>query len=139
VASVEQTLQIRSSRPLRLVLALAWTALILALCLTPSQWLPRSESDGSPFRIPHLDKVLHATMFAGFGLLWSWAVASRKRWAGVLIAGALLAVGTEVLQGLPIVHRDGDFFDGLADLLGTVLGVGTILLGGFLSRPDDRR
>jgi VanZ family protein len=137
---VEETLQTPSYRPLRKGLALAWTALILALCLTPSTWLPRSESHGPPlFNIPHFDKIVHVALFAGFGLLWCGALRSPGRLTRVLIAGLIFAVATEVLQGLPFVDRDPDLVDGLADAFGVVLGVGTAWLGSFLFRPDDQR
>jgi VanZ family protein len=136
VANGTETLRILTSWPLRRGLALTWTAVALALCLAPSHWLPRSESHHI---IPHLDKLIHATLFAGFGLLWMWAGASPRRWVGVLITGALLAITTEVLQDLPIVHRDPDLFDGLADLVGTALGIGMSWLGLFLSFPNARR
>jgi VanZ family protein len=140
VASVEQTLQIRSYQPLRLGLAMAWTALILVLCLTPSEWFPRPESHGPRLiNIPHFDKIIHATLFAVFGLLWTWAIVSPRRWAGVLIAGLLLALGTEVLQAIPFIHRDPDLFDGLADGVGTFLGVGLAWLGDILFRPNSQR
>jgi hypothetical protein len=140
VASVEPTLQTPSYRPLLLGLALAWTALILALCLTPSAWLPRAETQGPPlFNIPHFDKIVHATLFAGFGLLWCGALTSPGRLNRVLTAGLLFAVATEVLQGLPLVDRDPNLLDGLADAVGVVLGVGTVWLGGFLFRPDNQR
>jgi VanZ family protein len=140
VASVVPTLQIRSFRPLRVGLALAWTALILALCLTPSAWLPRPESHGTRvFMIPHFDKIVHATLFAGFGLLWIGALVSPRRWVGVLIAGLLLSLGTEVLQAIPFIDRDPNLFDGLADAAGTFLGVGLAWLGNVLCRPNLQR
>lgn len=138
MASGTETLRILASWPLRRGLALAWTAVALALCLAPSHWFPQSESQ-SLHLIPHLDKLVHATLFAGFGLLWMWAGASPRRWVGILLAGTLLAVATEVIQGLPCVHRDPDLFDGLADIVGTTLGIGASWLGTSLSHPEARR
>jgi VanZ family protein len=112
----------------RTLLPLAATALLLSLTLMPSSWIPRGEEGPRP--IPHLDKVVHFVMFAGFAL--SWVLAGRSprpsptRVAAVLAAGFALAIGTELVQGLPQVARDPDPLDALADTAGTVAGVGLI-------------
>ncbi len=53
------------------VVAVGWTMMILAACWIPARGLPVTESQGSRFHIPHLDKLVHFTLFAGFGLLWT--------------------------------------------------------------------
>ena len=105
------------------------TLLLLTLCLLPRSWMPRGEA--SPRKIPHLDKVVHFGMFAGFGLLWACAgrspVPTRSRVAGVLAVAFALAVSTEITQGLPQIARDPDPFDALADAVGSVVGVGVVV------------
>jgi VanZ family protein len=123
----------------RTLLAWAGTALLLALCLMPKAWINTlmpeawitTRSTESPRRFPHLDKVIHFTMFAGFGFLWTRAARSpmRSRAARVLTAAIALAVGTELAQGLPQIARDPDVFDALADTVGAATGVGVVALG----------
>src|SRR4051794_16855311 len=109
----------------RVLLAYASTLVLVTLCLLPKSWFPGDEA--APKTIPHLDKVVHFTMFAGFGLCWACAGPSpsptRSRAAGVLAAAFALAVGTELAQGLPQIRRDPDTLDALADAVGAVAGV----------------
>lgn len=101
-------------------LALGWTILIVVLCLTPKAAVP--EGTGTRV-IPHLDKIIHFALFAGFGFLWTASVRSKGAAIKVLVAGFALAAGTELLQGLPGVNRDPDTIDVMADSLGAVAGV----------------
>src|SRR5206468_3862690 len=78
------------------------------------------------FEVPQLDKLIHATLFAGFGWLWIRSLANRH-FGWVLSAGVALAIITELVQGLSIIHRDPDVFDGLADVVGLTLGLGFAL------------
>jgi hypothetical protein len=106
----------------------AWiaTVLLLALCLTPKRLVPAGERL-SP-RVPHQDKAVHVALFLAFGLCWAKARApgplSGRRAAGVLAAAAVLAVGTELAQGLEVIDRDPDALDALADAVGAAVGVG---------------
>jgi VanZ family protein len=88
--------------------------------------MPARES--GPGLIPHIDKLVHFGMFAGFSLLWMNARPPRPRgraWGAAVLAAALvLAVATEVAQGLPAVNRDPDPLDGLADAVGAFVAVG---------------
>ncbi|WP_165865723.1 VanZ family protein [Vallicoccus soli] len=77
-------------------------------------------SAGGAAGVPHLDKLVHAAVFA--------AVAVTGRRAG-LPAGPLLAVLlghavlSEVLQGALLPGRSGDPLDAVADAAGAVLGL----------------
>ncbi len=104
------------------VLATVWTLLILVGCWLPARALPREET-GVGFELPHQDKMVHATMFAGFGFLWMRAGRSTGRMRWVLGAGLVLAVVTELGQAIPFVNRDPGVLDGVADSVGLVLGV----------------
>src|SRR4051794_4181198 len=103
------------------------TLLLLTLCLLPKWAIPGGREEESFRKIPHLDKVIHFTMFAGVALLWSCAgpssVPTRSRAAAVLAVSFALAVGTELLQGLPQIERDPDPYDALADVAGAAAGV----------------
>ncbi len=106
----------------RTLLALAWTIVIMVLCLLPGGWMPEEGNGTFTLKIPHKDKAIHAVLFAGFGLLWGRAGGSKR--SGLILAvGLLLAVGTELAQGLPSVARDPDVFDALADAVGLVAGI----------------
>lgn len=110
-------------------MAWGWTALILVACWLPSRHVPEDDLGGLEFRIPHLDKVIHATLFAGFGYLW--LMAGRPGWiraAGLWAAGVALAVATELGQGLEVVGRDPTLGDGLADVVGLTLALGGTLI-----------
>ena len=94
----------------------------MILCWMPTSGIGIQGNDSRYLRIPHLDKLVHAGIFVVFGWLWTIAVGGGRRGLAVLAAGLLLAVGTEVVQGLPMVGRDPDVWDGLADTIGVTIG-----------------
>ena len=108
---------------LRTILAMLWTTVLLVACLLPARWLSVNESHHHRFTFPHIDKIVHGTLFAGFGFLWMQAARSRREQVGVLAVGILLAVLTELGQSLPFIGRDADPLDGLADVVGVMLGL----------------
>jgi hypothetical protein len=103
----------------RVFLAALWTGLLLVLCLLPGRFLHEPRTGAG---ISHLDKVVHAGLFAGFSLLWLSASRSPRRMAFVLIGGFVLAVATELAQSLPAIARDTDPLDALADVAGVFIG-----------------
>jgi hypothetical protein len=103
--------------------AIAWTALLLVLCLAPDRILPDENSTSIKKYIPYADLAVHFTLFAVFVASWIGAVRSPLRWAIVPVVGLLLAVATECAQGLSFIHRDPNWLDGLADGLGVVVGL----------------
>ena len=102
----------------RILPALAWTVLVLVLCWIPGRWLGHEAPGGQS------DKLAHAGMFAVFSWLWAWAVAPSMRTARILGAGLLLALVTEVGQAVPLIDRDADPLDALADSIGVGVGLG---------------
>src|SRR5438309_9242521 len=94
-------------------LAIGWTLMILVLCWTPRQHLPASEIAPSFFKAAHLDKILHAVIFAGFSYLWRRATSARSV-AVIAVSGLALAIITELGQATAIVGRDASLGDGLA-------------------------
>ena len=73
----------------------------------------------SEHAIPHLDKVVHASLFALLAATTRWRFGSRA-W----LLSAVLAYGglSEVIQDLALPSRDGDVRDALADAVGALLG-----------------
>lgn len=100
-----------------------WTAFLLVLCLLPRHLTPERSSAAMAATVPHLDKVVHFSLFAVFGLLWTRVFAPSSRQRDVLVIGVLLAIGTELAQGLVVVDRDPNVLDALADLAGLVAGI----------------
>lgn len=122
---------------LRMIPAFVWTSLLLVACLMPSQWLQVNESQVH-VGISHFDKLVHVVLFAGFGFLWFQAARSRRGLTWVLVAGVALAVFTEFGQALPIVGRDSDPFDGLADVVGLLIGLASGYAFNGLLSPKRR-
>ena len=71
------------------------------------------------------DKLNHAGAFAVLSMIGilGWNKHSLRLIAFLLLVGALI----EILQGLPLIGKDCDFSDWIADLLGTTLGAGASL------------
>ena len=107
-----------------LALAVVWTFVILVLCWTPADWLPVKETGESGWDLPHKDKFVHAGVFLVFAVLWLEATRGKPgRFAWVAVAGIAIAVVTELGQNLPILRRDGEVADALADSVGVAVGL----------------
>jgi hypothetical protein len=102
--------------------ALAWTGLILIACLMPGRWLPEPPTVRGSHAISNGDKLVHFSMFLVFGLLWSRDCQPSLRPLQVLAGGLALGILTELGQELPMLGRDGDFWDFVADGLGVAAG-----------------
>ncbi len=109
---------------IRVLPAVIWTVVILVLCWTPQAYLPVNENTNSLTHRLHLDKFVHAGIFTVFALLWlrAFAPPSRKTYIWLMLAGAGLAAITELVQNLPVINREGEFEDGLADFAGVLFG-----------------
>lgn len=70
------------------------------------------------------DKVQHVIAFATLGLLGAWSYRSAPM-ARLLVGLSLFGAIIEVLQAIPILHRDSDVIDWIADTVacGLVLGL----------------
>ncbi|OYX04626.1 MAG: hypothetical protein B7Z12_05985 [Caulobacter vibrioides] len=81
------------------------------------------------------DKAKHFIVFYGLTFLAAMALPKSRWWK---IAAVLLAfgVGIEVLQGLPIVGRDADVFDIVADALGIGFFFGPIIAIQWMNADD---
>jgi VanZ family protein len=109
---------------LRVVLAVIWTIVILMLCWTPQTLLPVNEGTASLTQRLHLDKFVHAGIFTVFSVLWlRTRPTTRSRYLWVFLAGTALAAITEIVQNLPIINREGEFEDFMADFVGVLFGL----------------
>ena len=125
---------ISNSRQHRVVvyaLAALWTlGLIVALAL-PGDSMPRIDKR-FPWPLPAgIDKGVHALLFFGETLLLAWAFGLARsfeqalKWS--LVAAALLAIGTEILQ-IWIPARSHDWKDLVANFAGVAMGLATYWL-----------
>ena len=112
-----------NNRKARGALAVCWTILILVLCLMPTRGFGIRGNDARFLKIPHVDKLIHLTLFATFAFAWCGVSTARARFGAVTACGLFLAFGTEYLQGLPMIGRDCDVWDGCADMAGVCLGM----------------
>ena len=111
---------------LRLLSALLWTGAIFIACWTPDIYLPVRERRGFFFELArlHLDKVVHLGIFGVFAVLWLRALPHLpERFLRIGLAGAVLGAITEIVQNLPIIHRDGELSDWVADMVGLLLAM----------------
>lgn len=110
------------------VLAACWTVGIVLLVTIPTGDLPKMSS------VFGLDKLVHAVLFTGFGILWLRGLfppvpgkgLSSRHWWGLLlfVGGALFAVATEVYQSVALPARTGNAYDTAADLVGLLIAFG---------------
>jgi hypothetical protein len=108
----------------RTALAAIWTALLLTACWLPQRNLPDGEIPRSFAHIPHADKIVHTGLFGVFAVAWMRALRSERRRVWIALAGIALAITTELVQGIPAIHRDPSVLDALADVVGIAAGLG---------------
>lgn len=110
--------------------ALLWTLIILYLTLSPGRDIPRISFLE---KIANFDKVVHATLFFGFVLLWGVAIIRHQ---GAFRPSTLLMITLIAISaGIAIefvqlwwkaIHRDFEIGDIVADAAGALLGAWTI-------------
>lgn len=112
--------------------ALLWLTGLLVITLIPGNFVPKTKGFWS-----HLsaDKIIHLVLFAGQSFLLLKGLAKqypeksgRYKLEVVLLLSVILAALTEVLQWLLPIKRDGNFFDGLANIVGITIGLTAYLL-----------
>jgi VanZ family protein len=79
------------------------------------------------------DKIQHVAAFATLALLGTWAF-PRTALIRLLAGLSLFGAAIEVLQAIPILHRDSDVLDWLAD----TIAAGSILLVARCLRARSR-
>jgi len=112
----------------KLIAAAFWGALIFALVMALLPKPPHLPGDPS-------DKVQHILAFT---VLTALAVAAFGRSAFAKIAGGLFAYGAliEILQSIPMLHRDASVWDWVADCAAVIV---VLLIASLLPQRRDRR
>ncbi|KAB7732679.1 VanZ family protein [Rudanella paleaurantiibacter] len=105
-----------AGRSLQYWLAVGWTIAIFVACSLPGN---------GKVNLTNSDKWNHAGVFFVFGILW---VNLGRRPGLVILAGIAYGMLIEVWQGIMPIGRTFDWYDGLADAVGVVVGVGVALL-----------
>ncbi|WP_297514856.1 VanZ family protein [uncultured Caulobacter sp.] len=81
------------------------------------------------------DKAKHFIVFYGLTFLATIALPKSRYWKiGLVLVGFGIAI--EILQGLPIIGRDCDPFDVVADTCGIGFYFGPIVVARWLARED---
>lgn len=78
---------------------------------------PASDVPSAPAGV---DKVVHVALFAALAFTGRWAGISGRLLLGLLVG---YAVVSEVVQGLPFLDRSVSLADGVADVVGVLLGL----------------
>lgn len=83
-----------------------------------------------PSHVLHLTPWDKATHFVAFYVLTGLAVAAFPKQNLFVVAALLSAFGAliEIVQGLPMVHRDKDFWDWVADTIAICSALAPMLL-----------
>ncbi len=92
--------------------AIGWTIAIFVGCALPANQIGVDLSGR--------DKVVHAAIFLIFGV--GWRLLGYGFWR-VLLAGFLYGFFLEIYQGVIPINRSFELADGVADTVGTLLGV----------------
>jgi VanZ family protein len=122
----------------RLGAAVIWTVVILLLCWIPATVVQKIEGGSPWFRVPELDKVIHAGIFAVLAILWRRAYSSRRAIGAIILGGFALGALTELGQLLPIVRRHAELYDLATDCVGVLVGVAIAPLIEPLLRAIER-
>lgn len=82
----------------------------------------------------HSDKAMHLLAYGGLAfLLGLWRAAFRRMtlqdYGMIFGLCAVYAVCDELLQAIPVLNRQCDVFDGMADGIGAALGLAALFLG----------
>jgi hypothetical protein len=105
--------------------AILWTLAIIVACTLPGQSLPDAPVVG-------FDKVVHIGMFVGWAFLWMMLFPEKTRF--IFLIGIFFGILLEFYQQLLPFDRSFDWWDALADGVGTLAGTLLFLL---ISRNMD--
>ncbi len=116
---------------LRLISAILWTVIIFVLCWTPLIYMGVDEKPGLLDRILPVppDKLVHGGLFVVFTVLWLRA-SRGGRWSyfWVMVGGIAASLISELGQMIPILQRDAELQDAVANIVGVFLGIPIFLL-----------
>jgi len=107
-----------------LFLALAWTAVIFALCCTPGRYVPTAHW----LDLLSFDKLVHASIFFVLSSLWflyliTTGKVSASRIAVVIVTCIAYGGMLEVLQANVFSQRSGDWADFIANSFGCLMAL----------------
>ena len=102
-------------------IAFCWTLLIFYLCLKPA-------TIEKNFEFVNADKLIHFTMYFVFVLLWYRFLIYRKSFLlqnkiMLVVVSIIVGICIEILQKYFTKSRHADFFDVLANSLGSIVGI----------------
>ena len=106
--------------------------LIVAVVLA---WLAFRPSSGVDAGLPW-DKANHAVAFAVLTVLTGcgWTRLGAARMGLIMLA---VGTGIELVQGLPVIGRDADVWDVVADMFGAAVGWAVLTVGRSRRGPVD--
>jgi VanZ family protein len=97
----------------RFLRALFWAATVFAFVMAVLPHPPRIPGEPS-------DKIQHIVAFATLGLLGSWGYTRTAPWK-LLVRLSLFGAAIEIVQAIPMLHRDSDVLDWLADTIAVLV------------------
>ncbi|MBW6492341.1 MAG: VanZ family protein [Lentimicrobium sp.] len=107
--------------------AIIWFLGIFLLTILPGNYIPEISGFWSLFSP---DKLVHLALFAGLAYLLMMGLIKQYpetdlRFIYIVVAcsGILFAIITELLQWYLPIKRDGNIFDGIANVIGLFAGI----------------
>lgn len=102
--------------------AIAWSIVILILCLLPKSDLP----DDSWISIPHFDKLVHFGLF--FVLYLTLRYAAPQSWIGNILICVAYGCAIEIAQEIAENGRSAEWLDLMADAIGATFAAAFALI-----------
>lgn len=107
--------------------SILWATIILILCGAPSSEFPSMNF----LHIPHLDKIVHFGLYAVFTVLLISESNIERKSGGITKQSILIGVSVavlfglliEILQMLVFTTRSAEFYDFLANTVGSITAV----------------
>ena len=104
-----------------------FSLIILILCILPQNDIPESR-----INIPHFDKILHFGVYFILAIIFSFELQKLysifSKILIILIYSFILGAAIEIIQNYLIETRSGDWFDLIADIVGSIVGIGVFIL-----------
>jgi VanZ family protein len=110
------------------IIALFWTGIVAYFCLAESSEIPTID-------IPNLDKCVHTFFHFVFTLVWFLFFRKQLKRNNVIkpllcsfLFSLFFGIGIEFMQQLYTITRSGDFLDFIANAIGAMLALFTVVL-----------
>jgi len=124
-------------KTLFLWLALLWTAIVTFFCLVNFNRLPQVS-------IANFDKVGHLVFHFGITFFWflyfklQQSNTDSKALLRAFLISFFYGITIEILQGLFTDTREGDFYDVLANMTGSLIAVALVLIVIKFTRKSNK-